>query len=459
MAREQVSIEGRERALAALRSALRGCVRRGRLVIVRGPAGIGKTRLMEAAARRWRSEGVRVAQVRVGGRAGSDHYGVGATIDALRDDFDRLGDAGLIDGVSLLARLRAREATDPRGWLPAMAIELSRVFGRIGCPGPAAVFFDDVLGVADPALLLIAARRPGCLVVASLRHDTVPSRAATELVNLADEVIDLGPLTDDQIVTVAGEADDDLHQALRTALGPLYGNPGTVVATLEALRRQLVEVGDRLHLNDPASPIALPDGHDLLRRARQIGDLAPRMLAAAATFGTLDVDDLPRIADSLGEDLTECGRTVDRLVECGALATDAQGRLGCLCPALAASIAITERDTVRRLRAAMTASVSEVRTEPEIPANLPRKRAVAESARTAVSQVWSTAETRLVDLISLGFTNRRIASEIGVSEKTVERYLTRLFAKTGCRSRVELVAASMEGRLWGGLSPAYGPAA
>jgi DNA-binding CsgD family transcriptional regulator len=34
-----------------------------------------------------------------------------------------------------------------------------------------------------------------------------------------------------------------------------------------------------------------------------------------------------------------------------------------------------------------------------------------------------------------------------VQEKTVEGNLTRLFAKTGCRSRVELAAASLSGRI------------
>jgi DNA-binding NarL/FixJ family response regulator len=37
--------------------------------------------------------------------------------------------------------------------------------------------------------------------------------------------------------------------------------------------------------------------------------------------------------------------------------------------------------------------------------------------------------------------------DLRVSEKTVENRLTRLFARTGCRSRVELATASLEGRL------------
>ena len=56
---------------------------------------------------------------------------------------------------------------------------------------------------------------------------------------------------------------------------------------------------------------------------------------------------------------------------------------------------------------------------------------------------------RIIDLVSGGHTNRRIATAVGVSEKTVESHLTRLLARTGCRSRVELAAARLEGRLTG----------
>ncbi|MCO1580399.1 hypothetical protein M8C13_32060 [Crossiella sp. SN42] len=40
-----------------------------------------------------------------------------------------------------------------------------------------------------------------------------------------------------------------------------------------------------------------------------------------------------------------------------------------------------------------------------------------------------------------------IAGAMRVSEKTVESYLTRLFAKTGCGCRLDLATASIEGRL------------
>lgn len=40
-----------------------------------------------------------------------------------------------------------------------------------------------------------------------------------------------------------------------------------------------------------------------------------------------------------------------------------------------------------------------------------------------------------------GLTNRQIASALHYSPKTVEVYLSRIYAKTQCSSRVELVRA------------------
>jgi DNA-binding NarL/FixJ family response regulator len=57
------------------------------------------------------------------------------------------------------------------------------------------------------------------------------------------------------------------------------------------------------------------------------------------------------------------------------------------------------------------------------------------------------AEERLVRLVADGLTNRQIAAAMHYSEKTVEVYLSRLYAKTGCSSRVKLVQALASGAL------------
>jgi DNA-binding CsgD family transcriptional regulator len=70
---------------------------------------------------------------------------------------------------------------------------------------------------------------------------------------------------------------------------------------------------------------------------------------------------------------------------------------------------------------------------------LPRYRAGREEL--------STVEKSIIALIQRGLTNRQIAAAVQVSEKTIENHLTRLFVKTGCRSRLDLATASLEGRL------------
>jgi DNA-binding CsgD family transcriptional regulator len=59
----------------------------------------------------------------------------------------------------------------------------------------------------------------------------------------------------------------------------------------------------------------------------------------------------------------------------------------------------------------------------------------------------SGLEAPIAALVGRGLTNRQIARELQVSEKTVENNLTHVFAKTGCRSRLDLALAVMEGRL------------
>jgi DNA-binding NarL/FixJ family response regulator len=50
-------------------------------------------------------------------------------------------------------------------------------------------------------------------------------------------------------------------------------------------------------------------------------------------------------------------------------------------------------------------------------------------------------EAQLVRLVRDGLTNKQIASALHYSPKTVEVYLSRIYAKTQCSSRVELVRA------------------
>ena len=66
----------------------------------------------------------------------------------------------------------------------------------------------------------------------------------------------------------------------------------------------------------------------------------------------------------------------------------------------------------------------------------------------AQGPVTLTARERSVALlVHEGRTNQQIARALDISVKTVEAYLTRLYRKTGCSSRVELAVAVTERRL------------
>jgi len=59
----------------------------------------------------------------------------------------------------------------------------------------------------------------------------------------------------------------------------------------------------------------------------------------------------------------------------------------------------------------------------------------------------TAAERQLATLVAQGFTNREIADRVHLSAKTIEVYLSRVFRKVGCSSRLELALVVNGGRL------------
>ncbi|HEV2643954.1 MAG TPA: helix-turn-helix transcriptional regulator, partial [Candidatus Elarobacter sp.] len=49
-------------------------------------------------------------------------------------------------------------------------------------------------------------------------------------------------------------------------------------------------------------------------------------------------------------------------------------------------------------------------------------------------------ESQIADLAATGLSNREIAEQLSLSDRTVEHHLGAVFAKLGVRSRVELAA-------------------
>ncbi|MGW6928480.1 helix-turn-helix transcriptional regulator [Lentzea sp. NPDC054927] len=269
----QEQLRGRHGELAALRAAFEASATRGRLAVVRGEQGSGRTELLRQAAAMWRAEGVTVVSHRPRSRA--------------------------------------------------------------------VVLIDDADHLPDPVLAATAMRMPGCLVVAVCVHDT-------ELAEAADVLIDLSTLSDDvvtELITTREPLDGSVVETLRAALGPLYGNPGTVLATLN--KAELTWVGDLLFLaNDRVS---LPEHHRLLEH---VHGLAHRVALLCVVRQGIEVNDLKL----LNEDLDACGRALDELVERNVLTHD----LKVLCPALAnAIIDRSGEDEVRRMHLELAADTAD----------------------------------------------------------------------------------------------------
>jgi DNA-binding NarL/FixJ family response regulator len=70
---------------------------------------------------------------------------------------------------------------------------------------------------------------------------------------------------------------------------------------------------------------------------------------------------------------------------------------------------------------------------------VPTLRVVNSSGRTLLTP----REEQVVALVADGMTNRGIATELGLSEHTIKKYLLRIFDKVGISSRVELVLYAM----------------
>ncbi|MFO3798144.1 MAG: response regulator transcription factor, partial [Anaerolineales bacterium] len=61
-----------------------------------------------------------------------------------------------------------------------------------------------------------------------------------------------------------------------------------------------------------------------------------------------------------------------------------------------------------------------------------------------MSKKLSPREEEIILLVARGFTNAQIACEIGITEKTVESHLGRIYAKLGARCRAEAVSIYLQ---------------
>lgn len=303
------------------------------LLVVRGPEGSGKTALLQ----RFRAECDGVVLDLTGGPAW-DEFRAGTLLDAVRADFEAFaGGQRVAESIEAVSRLCVPDSYATPGQrhrlLGAVSVLLTRIRRRL------VIVVDDAERV--PVSALAPMHRAGHTVVAAC--GPVASR---ELCLLADLVIDLAPLTEDDVgrllwQVAAAPVDGAVPRALRENLGPLYGNAGTLVSTVESLwdEGRLGLVHGVLALRAPHVPIALPAGHRLLDELDEHGRT---LVQLAAGDRELRVDHIPALAQVTGHSAHDYGRAVDRLVRAGVLAHDA-GRLRCHTRAVGAAVAEPER--------------------------------------------------------------------------------------------------------------------
>ncbi|MCI2417465.1 AAA family ATPase [Saccharopolyspora sp. K220] len=368
MARERVPVLGRDEQRATLDRAAEFGTGNGALLVVRGRAGEGKTALLNAVTSDWRRDGLEI--ISLSAARHPDTSLVDALLDAVRRYVDRGLDPDLLEAVAEATSRRQLIAEDPQRHLLAMAHELSRAVIRIARRRRTAVIVEDVdrtepLVAVALCALVQALRAGGCLVVVSARPQTRPSPVPAQLVDLADEIVELAPLPADDArallskwgaATGRAALDSLTIDALRTGLGPLYGNPGTLLSTVRALHEQgrLVVVDGHYCLSSSDEPIALPEDHELVRALCDSGDSPHGLAAILATWDPVSVDDLAVVIETVAEDLESTGRMLDELVADGILRVDEQSRLWFAVPALAVTVRqAIDPDLLRTVHAAL----------------------------------------------------------------------------------------------------------
>lgn len=316
---------GREAELHQLDAAF-GTAGQGGLIVVRGEAGIGKTRLVEVWRQRLAERGVRAAVAR--GHPGETELAFGPVADLLRHA------TTADDPISALANLPDRTVAEARRLAPALLAQRGPVADppALDSPGARAVLFEavwdtleaalaaDVQGLvviddlqsADPSTLeligyglrRLTARR--LTVLLCLRPEEMPPAVGDLLsepsVATAATTLELGRL--------AGEATADLVRAVLP-----NGDRGEVAARLheeaEGLPLFIVEYL-RLIVDGEVNPEephwVLPHGAQDLVRSRLAGlsDHAQQLASTAAAIGrSFDLDVL----------LQASGRSEDEVVD------------------------------------------------------------------------------------------------------------------------------------------------
>jgi DNA-binding CsgD family transcriptional regulator len=246
--------------------------------------------------------------------------------------------------------------------------------------------------------------------VAMLRHDVERSR------RFAADVVELGPQSGRMKALALNKLD-------RTEGRPADGVRRVEVAVRGAPERSqyslylLAALVDG-HMRAGAPTAAREVADELRRRAERSGTAISEILLHL--FGARLDDDVAAARDGL-----------EAIVEHGHLRYEAEfkfhlGRLG-VSPARNLTNA---HDLYTRLGA-----IDELAA---VEGEMRRAGVRVPSRRGGDRFALTNAERQVASLVGEGLTNRAIAERLAYSVKTIEAYLSRIYAKTGCANRVEL---------------------
>jgi DNA-binding SARP family transcriptional activator/tetratricopeptide (TPR) repeat protein len=329
-----VPFVGRERELAAIRTAWRDSAQDGRVVLLEGEAGIGKTRLAETAAAAIRAGGGIVLAAR--GYPGERAIAYGPIAELLRaglaiphgptrlaalDDTARFEIGRLVD---LPAPLRASEAPTPDSASARVRL-LEAIAGALSAfaagPAPGFIWIDDLHLADDPtreALAYLARRLDGravALLMAWRREDLTPGGEAT--------ANDLARLPAASTVSL-GRLDRAAVAAIVRAMRPTDGTDDAVIDAFAADSEGLpLHVVAALASGEPPGT-AMPRGVQALFRERisSIGETAAQVLSAAAVIGRSF--DLSTVRQASGRSEEETVDAVEELMRRGIVREDPQ---------------------------------------------------------------------------------------------------------------------------------------
>lgn len=367
MARERSTLSGRRDQWTEADESCRAAG--GTLVLVRGGPGEGKTTLLESLAESWRGDDdTTVCYITVDPATGTPQM-IDSLLDAARQQLESSWHAVLLDALATATRIRADLEQTPHASALPLVHELARVFGVAAEQGRTVIVVDDADrgdGATGSLISLLAQRlrAVGCTVVVSTGSGPRATAGETRLTPFADKIIDLRPLDEQEFDALLKRwcaahgrtrLDPTVPEALRAALGPLSGNPATILSTLDDLLAwgRLVLIDQHFCLSPLDEPISLPESHHLVRAVVADGDDTERLAVLLALQDEVSVDELPMLTAAAAISLDGAGRGLDSLVEDGILEIGERGRLRFAVPALTA--ALRRRSGAERARALHTA--------------------------------------------------------------------------------------------------------